>query len=414
MDTTPGGTGEATTTGPDSASADGRAPRLSIGLPVYNGERHLREAIDSLLAQDIGDFELVISDNASVDGTSEICREYADRDPRVRYSRTEANVGAAANFNRAFELCSGDYFMWGSDDDIWEPQFASRCIARLENSPNAVMCTSQVRFIGEDGELRTDWYRKSVNTPGMRVETRVHELLREIGWYGIYSVFRPSALAATGLYRPVFGGDVSLLLELVLQGEALAVPETLLQYRLPDERKTEEQMAEEIDPQAASDEARGNSRPWVFLATELIGIVRESGLPMSTITRIEDDFVDTLSFENVVWAHQVLRESGEDPGAIRSPQAKRVALRAALGVGTAEVEETAPAYAPWQVREGMQMSGLRKVLLKLLQPFGDRQNELDAQHDEALARLAYQASWLERRYSDLGELGDRGRHDGLD
>src|SRR5690348_2643366 len=93
-------------------------PRVSIGLPVYNGGRHLRAALDSLLAQTFGDFELIISDNASTDGTESICRGYAKRDDRIRYFRTKQNVGAAANFNRVFDFSRGDYFKWSGHDSV--------------------------------------------------------------------------------------------------------------------------------------------------------------------------------------------------------------------------------------------------------------------------------------------------------
>ena len=92
-------------------------PLVSVGLPVYNGERYLREAVDSVLGQTYVNLELVISDNASTDATEAICREYAARDPRVRYHRAERNRGAVWNFNRAFELARGEFFMWQAFDD---------------------------------------------------------------------------------------------------------------------------------------------------------------------------------------------------------------------------------------------------------------------------------------------------------
>ena len=79
-------------------------PRVSIGLPVCNGENYLKQALDSIMAQTYTDFELIISDNASTDRTAQICKEYANRDPRIRYYRNEKNLGAARNFNYVFEL----------------------------------------------------------------------------------------------------------------------------------------------------------------------------------------------------------------------------------------------------------------------------------------------------------------------
>src|SRR5687768_11933299 len=96
-------------------------PLVTIGLPVFNGEKYLRNALNDLLAQDCRDFELVICDNGSTDSTPKICAEYAAKDSRIRIERSEQNLGAIKNFNKAFELCSGTYFMWAAHDDGWAP-----------------------------------------------------------------------------------------------------------------------------------------------------------------------------------------------------------------------------------------------------------------------------------------------------
>ena len=106
-------------------------PRVSIGMPVYNGEEFLERALDSLLAQSFSDFELIISDNASQDKTQEICLRYAARDPRVKYYRNETNIGAAENFNRVFALSSGEYFKWAGHDDSWTPDYLERCVSSV-------------------------------------------------------------------------------------------------------------------------------------------------------------------------------------------------------------------------------------------------------------------------------------------
>jgi glycosyltransferase involved in cell wall biosynthesis len=90
-----------------------RTPRVSVGLPVRNGANYLREALDSLLSQTLADFELVIGDNASTDGTEAICREFAARDDRVRYVRHDTDIGAPRNFNFVFPESQAPYFRWG-------------------------------------------------------------------------------------------------------------------------------------------------------------------------------------------------------------------------------------------------------------------------------------------------------------
>src|SRR3989449_9323369 len=113
-------------------------PRVSMAVPVYNGERYLGEALDSLLAQTYHDFELIICDNASTDGTGEIARSYASMDERVRDVRNERNLGLAGNVKRAFQLSSGEYFRWHAADDGGAPQCLARCVAVADRHPAAV------------------------------------------------------------------------------------------------------------------------------------------------------------------------------------------------------------------------------------------------------------------------------------
>lgn len=97
--------------------------KVSIGMPVYNGEKYIREALDSLLAQTFTDFELIISDNASSDRTESICREYAERDARIIYFRQEKNIGAADNFQFVLDHAQSDLFMWAAHDDEWAENY---------------------------------------------------------------------------------------------------------------------------------------------------------------------------------------------------------------------------------------------------------------------------------------------------
>src|SRR5262249_26492963 len=135
-----------------------------------NADRYVREAIDSILAQNC-DLELVISDNGSTDQTEEICREYAARDPRVRYFRNSENRGAAWNYNNCFKLSSGKYFKWAAYDDKLAPDFCSKCISVLENNPDFVLVYSWASVIDEDGNfLRFD--SDKLNLPDTKPYTR--------------------------------------------------------------------------------------------------------------------------------------------------------------------------------------------------------------------------------------------------
>ena len=109
-------------------------PTVSIGLPVFNGEAYLKRALDSLLSQDFGAFELIISDNASTDGTEAICREYARRDRRIAYHRNASNLGATANYRRAFTFSRARFFKWALHDDECHPSLLRECLAVLEST----------------------------------------------------------------------------------------------------------------------------------------------------------------------------------------------------------------------------------------------------------------------------------------
>ncbi|WGV27383.1 glycosyltransferase family 2 protein [Halotia branconii] len=201
-------------------------PRLSIGLPVYNGEKFLKEAIDSLLAQTFEDFELVISDNASTDKTEEICRAYVNQDKRIRYYRNEKNLGCARNFNRVFELSSGEYFKWAAYDDLHAPEFISKCIEVLDQDPGIILCYSQIYFIDEHGKFLQNYdIQLQVDSP--KPHERFHELLAKNLCYQSYGVVRASALKKIPPMGSYALADGILLLRLGILGRFYEIPEYL-------------------------------------------------------------------------------------------------------------------------------------------------------------------------------------------
>ncbi len=121
-------------------------------MPVYNGERYLREAVDSILAQNFTDFELILCDNASTDGTADICRNYARQDSRVRYHRNRRNIGLTANFEMAANLSSAPFVKWAAYDDVLDPTCLSDCVELLLDRPDVVLAVPAGRLIGASGE----------------------------------------------------------------------------------------------------------------------------------------------------------------------------------------------------------------------------------------------------------------------
>ena len=137
----------------DTSTNVKRRSRVSIGVPVFNGERFLEQALQSLVTQTFSDCEIIISDNASTDRTGEICRAFAAQDPRIRYYHNVVNRGASWNFNRVLELAGGEFFKWAAADDICAPEFLARCVAALDQSPEAVMAMTKVAEIDESGHI---------------------------------------------------------------------------------------------------------------------------------------------------------------------------------------------------------------------------------------------------------------------
>lgn len=126
---------------------------VSIGMPVYNGEQSIRKALDSLLSQTYTNFELIISDNASTDNTGKICRDYANKDKRIRYVRQKENVGIVRNFPFVLNEAKGRYFMWAAHDDWWAPSFISTLKTALEKHPNYGVAMSSIERVREDGTI---------------------------------------------------------------------------------------------------------------------------------------------------------------------------------------------------------------------------------------------------------------------
>lgn len=209
-------------------------PRVTVGVPVFNGESFLAETLDSLLNQTFSDFEIVISDNASADRTEQICRDYAARDPRIRYYRSDANRGAAWNHNRVFELSGGEYFKWNSADDLCAPEFLARCVAALDRDPCAVMAISEAVEVDEGGAPL-----KSARFPGQRllpvmpvVGAPAHERFRlairlDHVCISIYSLIRSDILRQTDLIGGYADSDRVLLAHLALFGRCIVIPELL-------------------------------------------------------------------------------------------------------------------------------------------------------------------------------------------
>jgi len=207
-------------------------PKVTVGLPVYNGERHLREAIESILGQSMGDLQLLISDNASTDGTPDIVSAYAAKDARVRTHRNPTNIGLAANFNLVFQLSDTPYFRWASSDDVTLPDFLGQCVACLDEHPDVVLAYTKTRFIDDEGRP-VDKRDLGLDLSSDDPADRFRKILEAGSWVNaILGVIRSDALAKTNLLPAYSSGDYGLLGELCLFGKFRELPESSFLRRI--------------------------------------------------------------------------------------------------------------------------------------------------------------------------------------
>lgn len=226
--------------------SDSSAPLVSVGMPVFNGARHIERAIESLLAQSFTDLELIISDNASTDSTQVLCERYAQRDARIRYIRQPENIGAPRNWNAVVEAARGTFFKWASASDECAPEFIAECVAALRANPDAVLAFGRTRFIDEDGALLDIYdgdFSVTAATPSARFSYVCNHLVLNNAQSGL---IRLGALRKTALDRLYPHGDPVLMAELALQGCWQLLPEVLLYRRTGSGNFTSQRTPAEI------------------------------------------------------------------------------------------------------------------------------------------------------------------------
>lgn len=207
---------------------------ITVGMPVYNGEKYVELAIRSVLAQTFDDFILVIGDNASTDRTAEICQDFAALDPRVRYFRHATNVGAAANYNSLFARAKSPYFRWSNADDLLFPQLHERCLEALELDSGAVLAAGSTVLIDAEGK-ETGKYVDNLDLTESKPSQRLRTFFQRSGMTNvIYGLMRTDGLARTDLMGDgtVPAADTILMGQLVLQGKFLRIDEPLFYRRM--------------------------------------------------------------------------------------------------------------------------------------------------------------------------------------
>jgi glycosyltransferase involved in cell wall biosynthesis len=277
-------------------------PKVSIGLPVYNGERFIEEALESILAQEFGDFELIISDNASEDGTRDICQRYARRDGRIRLSGFGRNRGGAGNYNHVFSLASGRYFKWAAHDDALAPSYLRLCTEALDGAPpDVVLVYPRTILIDAEGAKLRE-YPDNMDLRCARPSQRFRHVIRRMHEpHPLFGLIRSDALRRTRLMGHHFRSDCVLVEELALLGQFREVPEPLFYRRMHSDmccraNPTARQQAAWFDP-------RNKGRrllPWCRLALEHVKAARYVPMPAAERRRCY-----------AVIAEDVVRRSGK-------------------------------------------------------------------------------------------------------
>jgi len=213
-----------------------QSPRVSIGLPVYNGARYLPAAVDSIRAQTFEDFELIICDNDSTDETEEICRRYAQADSRIRYYRQPKNLGAAPNYNSALARARAPYFRWACHDDLLAPTNLEQCVDVLDSSPNVVLVAPRTVFIDERGATTSEpeWGRR-LSLRSEEPSARLAQFLNTYRWGGcgtqLFGLMRTEILRHTAQHGDYPSADFLLIAEMALRGQVAEVRKPLFKKR---------------------------------------------------------------------------------------------------------------------------------------------------------------------------------------
>lgn len=218
-------------------------PLVSIGIPVFNGAGHLAEALGSALAQDYPNFEVIVCDNASEDGTEAIGRRFEQLDPRVRYLRAQANVGLIANFRRTLTQARGTYFTWLAHDDVLsDPAYLTTVVEHLEHHPATVTCTTAFHILNSEFGMAGELVEFPEIAPERWPRSRQEFFRWPHGWVealAIYGVHRRDCLLQVTLPerthrgRPhIFWWETDVVTSLCALGPVVSLPHALRAYRL--------------------------------------------------------------------------------------------------------------------------------------------------------------------------------------
>ena len=203
-------------------------PKVSIGIPVFNGAKTLARTIEAAINQDYGNLEIIISDNCSTDETQMIAENYQAKDPRIKYVRQDKNFGMTANFTKVFEYSTGEFFMWAAHDDQHVPTFISSCLPFLLKDTEAGLCVPRTQAFFRN---EINWISSMKTFSGIDTKTKLfRETLKHFPAVGLYGLYRSAVIQKTGLWKNFLGADQVFIQTLSLHGTIISSDELLFSY----------------------------------------------------------------------------------------------------------------------------------------------------------------------------------------
>ena len=262
------------------------APLVSIGLPVYNGENFVAEAIQCVRDQTLSNWELIICDNSSTDRTVAVCRQLADQDNRIRVYQNPRNMGVSFNYNEVFRLSHGKFFKWAAHDDLFAPRFIERCVEEFEKEERLVLVFPKLCYVDADGRvLRRQASELSVL--GSTIESRAKQFLglaahgTDFLWLA-YGLIRREVLERSGAMGLYAGDDQVLLFKIALLGGIKQIDEEMFFRREHRDASTCKRgsTVRERAKFAYADDNRRLVLPWCRLLKEHLSCVLKTPIPL--------------------------------------------------------------------------------------------------------------------------------------
>jgi len=261
-------------------------PLVSVGMPVYDEAKWIRRAVESWLAQDYPNFEIILADNASTDGTAQICREYAARDPRIRLVENPYNIGPVRNHKLVFEISRGKYFTWAGGHDYVHPAFISKTVDVLDANDAVAMCTLRSEFRDEEDVC---WRTTAggLDSCGMPPHERFKKLVTHVTTGGgtasvFYALYRREILSSVMDFKKKLGSDVILLSQIALLGEIFQLDDILYYRFVPRDRGGKERLQRHVKQIVGDDGFTIDAQlPYTGMLFGYMQVIEASNLPLA-------------------------------------------------------------------------------------------------------------------------------------